>query len=295
MKLLVGYLDNAIGKDALKLGIVLAEMLKSELVICQILPKPAKAKKSSKVDEEYHQFLHEEAKKSLDKVKLEVPSHIDSQYVIRCADSPAQGLLQTAKDMYADIIVIGSDKMALNGEFILGKVTQYLLNHATIPSALAPKGFHKNHGFSEKITRLSCAISGSKKSYELAETAAEWAAMFDVPLRFVTFGVRDTDITPTAAGFDAENIIINEWRDQLQAGFDHATEHWESEVPISLEIGGGDNWKKSIRSVTWSPNEILLIGFNKPEKLKHLFTSHDFDKIVRYGFVPRLVLPRLDK
>ena len=31
MKLLVGYLDNAVGKDALKLGIVLAEMLKSEL------------------------------------------------------------------------------------------------------------------------------------------------------------------------------------------------------------------------------------------------------------------------
>ena len=130
MKLLVGYLDNAVGKDALKLGIVLAEMLKSELVICQILPKPAKAKKSSKVDEEYHQFLHEEAKKSLDKVKLEVPSHIDAQYVIRCAESPAQGLLQTAKDMYADIIVIGSDKMALNGEFILEPVHNLFNNKA---------------------------------------------------------------------------------------------------------------------------------------------------------------------
>lgn len=295
MKLLVGYLDNATGKDALKLGILLAKQLQGELVVCHILPRYGKGKKSGKVDESYHQFLYQEAQKALDKVKAQIPDNLDTQYVIRTADSPSDGLRLTASDISADCIVLGSGKMAINGEFLAGTVAHDLLRNLSLPLALAPKGFHKNQAIDEHIVRLSCAVSGSRHSYELAENAAEWAAMFDVPLRFVTFGVRDTDITPTAAGFDAENIIINEWRDQLQADFDHATEHWESDVPISLEIGDGDNWKKSIRSVTWSPNELLVIGFKKPEKLKQLFASHDFDKIVRYAFVPRLVLPRMDK
>lgn len=293
MKLLVGYLNNSIGKDALKLGVALADRLKGELVVCQILPPQMQGNKSTTIDDAYYEFLQLEVKKSLDKAKLDVPDHIAAHYIIRTAESPAQGLRQTASDIAADCIVIGSDNIAVNGEFVAGSVTQHLLNNLNVPLALAPKNFHKNNSFDGHLTRLSCAVSGSKKSYNVAATANEWAARFAVPLRFVVFGVSDTDITPTAAGFDAENIIINEWRDQIKAEFDRAMQQWEGDVPVSLEVGDGDNWKKSIRSVSWSPNEILMIGYKKRERVKHLFVKPTLDNIIRYAFVPRLIVPQV--
>ena len=189
MKFLVGYLNNASGKDALKPGINLAQMLQGELVVCQILPK--RGKKSSKIDDDCYDFLYDQAQKSFETIKPEVPPHLDIQYVIRTTDSASGGLLQTA------------------------------------------------------------------------------------------------------AGFDAENIVINEWREQIEATYHQVMQSWYSPVPISLEIGDGDNWKKSIQSIDWHPNEMLVIGFNKGEVLKHFLSSKNVEKILRYAFVPRLVLPRV--
>lgn len=290
MKFLVGYTNDSGGKDALKLGIALAEMTQGSLVVCHIVPKLNHATVTAKIDQDYNQFLYEQAQKSIDKAKHEVPSRLEAEYIARTATSISQGLKQTAHDISADCIVIGSAKMAVKGQFITGSVASELLNHIKLPVALAPKGFHQNHNFESQLSRVSCAVSGTQRSYELAVNASEWAELFGVALRFVTFAVRDRDITPTAAGFDAENIVINEWRDQITTQYQQFMQQWDSDVDISLEIGDGDTWKKSIRSVGWHASELLIIGLNDAGRFKQMFVGKNAEKIIRYAFVPRLII-----
>ena len=107
----------------------------------------------------------------------------------------------------------------------------------------------------------------------------------------------DTDfvchVTRWSCAKDFPNIVINEWREQIEGNYHQAMQSWYSPVSISLEIGDGDNWNKSIQSIDWHPNEMLVIGFNKGEVLKHFLSSKNVEKILRYAFVPRLVLPRV--
>lgn len=100
-------------------------------------------------------------------------------------------------------------------------------------------------------------------------------------------------VTRWSCAKDFPNIVINEWREQIEGTYHQAIQSWYSPVSISLEIGDGDNWKKSIQSIDWHPNEMLVIGFNKGEVLKHFLSSKNVEKILRYAFVPRLVLPRV--
>lgn len=292
MKFLVGYATDASGKDALRLGVALAEMAQGSVVVCHIVSKLS-SNSTAKIDEDYSEFLYEEARKSLDKAKLEIPSSLEAQFISRTANSVGEGLKQTAHDISADCIVIGSAKTAVKGQFMSGSVANALFTDVTLPVALAPKGFAKNQVFDNQLSRVSCAVSGSKKSYDLAVNAAEWAEIFNVPLRFVTFAVRDRDITPTAAGFGAENIVINEWRDQIISEYERNMQQWDSDVPISLEIGDGDTWKHSIRSVGWHASELLIVGVNNAGIFKHVLGGKHVQKIIRYAFVPRLVIPRV--
>lgn len=292
MKFLVGYSNDSSGNDALKLGVALAEMTGGSLVICHIVAKTWRNMTIAKIDEDYDQFLYEEAQKSIDTAKQAVPEHIDARYIARTSLSISEGLKQTAKEVSADCIVMSSAKIGVKGQFYSSTVGDELLNQLTLPIALAPKGFSSNSTFVAPLTRLSCAVSGSDHSCALAVSAGEWAEAFNVPLRIVTFAVRDRDITPTAAGYDAENMVINEWRHQIQSEYEKAVSSWESDVPISLEIGDGSTWKESIQSLEWENSEMLVIGSSMSGILKQVFVGKNAEKIVRYASVPRLILPR---
>ena len=292
MKFLVGYSNDSSGKDALKLGAALAEMTNGMLIVCHIVAKTWHSMTLAKFDEDYDQFLCDEAQKALDDAKLSVSADIESRYIARTALSISEGLRQTAKELSVDCIVISGARIGIKGEFYSGTVADELLNQLSLPVALAPKGFSENQGFTQTLTRLSCAVSGSDQSCNLALSAGEWAEVFKVPLRFVTFAVRDRDITPTAAGFDAENMVINEWREQIEAEYAQATRHWESDVPISLEIGDGPTWKESIQSIDWQASELLIIGTTVSGIFKQVLIGKNAEKIIRYAPVPRLVLPR---
>lgn len=292
MKFLVGYSNDSSGKDALKLGVALARMTQGSLIVCHIVAKAWQSISITKIDEDYNQFLFSEAQKSLDLAKLETPEQIEAQFIARTAFSVSEGLRQTAKELSVDCIVVGGARAGLKHQFVTGTVSEELLNKMHLPLALAPKGFANNSQFEGHLTRLSCAVSGAKKSYDLAVQAGEWAELFAVPLRFVTFAVRDRDITPTAAGFDAENMVINEWREQVEHEYAQASQEWESDVPISLEIGDGATWKASICSIDWQSAEMLVIGADDVGIFKQVFIGKNAEKIIRYAPVPRLILPK---
>ncbi|KAA8734785.1 universal stress protein [Acinetobacter qingfengensis] len=291
MKFLVGYSNDASSKDALRLGISLAEMTSGSVVICQIVVRSLQGLALSKIDEDYNQFLCDQAQHNLEQARNHVPAGITANYITHTALSISDGLVQTARDISADCIVVGGARSGKKGQFYSGMVAGDLLNHARLPIALAPRNFYKNETFQTPLGRLSCAFSGSDRATHLAVDASEWAEIFQVPLRFVTFAVRDRDITPTAAGFDAENMVINEWREQIEAKYKELRQSWDSDVPISFEIGEGATWQESIRSIDWQASELLIIGSGRSGILQRVFVGNHAEKIIRHATVPRLILP----
>ena len=77
MKFLVGYSNDSSGKDALKLGVALAEMTQGKLIVCHIVAKTWHNIALAKFDEKYDPFLCDEAQTALDDAKLTVPEHVE--------------------------------------------------------------------------------------------------------------------------------------------------------------------------------------------------------------------------
>jgi nucleotide-binding universal stress UspA family protein len=55
----------------------------------------------------------------------------------------AEAILKTAKDMHADIIVMGSHSRKWLEDIVMGSVTEKVLHHSTIPLFIIPTKKHK--------------------------------------------------------------------------------------------------------------------------------------------------------
>ncbi|XP_078339646.1 universal stress protein Sll1388-like [Crassostrea virginica] len=54
------------------------------------------------------------------------------------AEKPGEGILKTAKDLNADMIVMGSLGMGTVRRTILGSVSDYVLHHSPVPVIICP-------------------------------------------------------------------------------------------------------------------------------------------------------------
>jgi nucleotide-binding universal stress UspA family protein len=329
MKYLVGFSPDRGGHEALSLATVLARSTGGSLVVCIVVPSTWDHPSFARVDAEYASFLAQHAEKALASARAAVPEGIDADFVARSAASASDGLLSTASDVGADCIVLGSARSAMAGAFSEGLVTTDVLHSAGLPVALAPRGY--TAAPDDVIRRVTCAVSGIGHSASLAARAGEFAAACGVGLRLATFIVRDKQMYPTGAGYDAENMVANQLRDDAQALHDTIREHWHDagaaesgpgnigeaytdavgggpahtgrptagsahtgRVELSSALGDGATWRAALGSLPWVNEELLIIGSSRLGPIMRVFIGSNSGKIARYAPVPRLVLPRID-
>lgn len=84
------------------------------------------------------------------------------------ADRPAEVLADIGRDERRDLIVVGSPHRGLLGRALLGSVARSLIHTATIPVAVAPRGFADG-----ALRRLVVGFDGSPE----ARAALEWAEL----------------------------------------------------------------------------------------------------------------------
>ena len=210
MKLLVGYSADKGGAEALRLAGILARSSGGSVVVVTVLPGVWDHPSPARVDVEYVQFLEQHANRTLAGARKIVPEGIPAEFHARNAATASEGLIAAVEEFGADAIVLGSSRKAPMLRFQDGVVASEILRCATIPVALAPRGYAPTQ---DRLTRLTCAVAASRHSPELALRAGEIAADFNVPLRLATFIVRDRQMYPTGAGYDAENLVANQFRD----------------------------------------------------------------------------------
>ncbi|NTZ11020.1 MULTISPECIES: universal stress protein [Burkholderia] len=293
MKYLVGFSPDQGGHEALNLAAVLARSTGGSLVVCTVVPAAWDYPSVARVDIEYANFLAQHAEKALATARAIAPGDIEADFVARSAASAAEGLMNTANDVCADCIVLGSARSATAGTFIEGRVTSNVLHNAGVPVALAPRGY--SAAPDRVVKRVTCALSGTRYSASLAERAGAVADVGGVGLRIATFIVRDNQMYPTGVGYDAENMVANEFRSQAQALHDSIRSTWKGNVELTSALGDGPTWRTALESLDWCEEELIIVGSSHLGPLMRVFIGSNSGKIIRHAPVPRLVLPRMDE
>jgi hypothetical protein len=141
--------------------------------------------------------------------------------------------------------------------FAEGRVTTDVLRPVHLPVAVAPPGYTADAR--TQVRHMCCALSGSSTSASLARRSADLAQLLGVPPRLITLVVRDKQMCPTGAVYDAENIVSNAPREQVLEALTVLIEHRESPVSLCSEIGDGKTLKAVFDSLLWANTELLVV------------------------------------
>ena len=143
-----------------------------------------------------------------------------------------------------------------------------------------------------KLSRISCAFAGASNSSRTPHAAAELCATLKVPLRLVTFVVRDQQMYPSGVGYHAENMVANQWRSQAQQAQKKIIAQLPPKPPVTAAIADGKTWKAAFNSVPWKDGEMIAVGSSSLGPLLRVFLGSNAAKIVHNASVPCIVLPR---
>ena len=290
MKYLVGFSPDQGGREALALAAVLVRSSGGTIVVCNVIPETWGHPSMARVDAEYAIFLEQHAKKALAKAKEALGKGISAEFISRSAASAREGLLQTASDVGADCVVLGSARTAPLGRFAEGSVTSGILHSASLPVALAPKGY--SPGPRARVKRVTCAFSGAKDSNSLARRSVGLCESFNAPLRLATLVVRDKQMYPTGAGYSAENLVSNQMKRQANAAQAEVIANWTSPVKVASAIGDGKTWRAALDSLSWKDAEVMVVGSSGLGPILRVFLGSNSGKIVCNSPVPCIILPR---
>jgi nucleotide-binding universal stress UspA family protein len=290
MRYLIGYTADQGGREALALGIHLARSSGGSIVVATILPETWGHPSMARVDAEYATFLDQHARKSLDKARTIVGKQVPAEFVARSAPSAREGLFAMASDISADCIVLGSARGSPSGRFLAGSVTSSVLHSAPLPVALAPRGYAPDP--KARLCRITCAFSAGPDAASTVRNAAALCGRYKVPLRLVTFVVRDQQMYPTGVGYKAENMVSNQWRTQATAAQKKMIAELAIKPNATGAIADGKTWKAAFASLPWKDAEAIAIGSSALGPLLRVFLGSNASKIINNAPVPCIILPR---
>lgn len=290
MRYVVGLSADRGGQDALSLGRMLSRTGDVTLTVCMVLPEVWGYPSLARVDAEYAEFLKRYADEAISDARTVLGESVRAEYVTRPARSATEGLIATATELDADLIVLGSARHGPLGRFTLGSVTTEMLHSAPLPVVLTPRGHRPSSD--ARLQRVTCAFAGSTLSRTAFDAAVQLARRHHVPLRLATLVVRDRQMYPSEVGYDAERLVEQQWRSQASQSQEKALAEVPEDVRVEARVVGGRDWEDALDSLPWEEGEVLVVGSSRLGPVARLFLGSNSTKIIRSSPVPVLVIPR---
>lgn len=282
MRIIVGYTDTPAGKDALALGVRLARACEAAIDIVLVLANEERATLVPQ-DAGYERLLHSRAQGWLAKAAAKVPSDVSAETHVVYAESFAQGLLDTSKQVEGSIIVIGGASAGLRGRFTLGSVATALLHSAVVPVALAPKGIRKLE--LDGVGRVTVAVGTRAGSEELLDAGILVSRLTHAPLRLVS--LVSLDIPGDAPAAERQKA-----QDHAASVLEYAAQHLPEAVSSEAVVATGKKIESAVRDIVWDPSELVLVGSSRLAQKGQLFLGSTAAKMLRELPVPMVVVPR---
>ncbi len=291
MTIIAGFSASRQGSAPLHLAAQLARCTGARIVAAAILERPS-PQKSDPVESEYLNYVGAQAAASLKRIVDELPADLDVWQLVHQATSIPEGLTELAAELKADVVVVGSSSSGLLGRIALGSVTDRLVHTASVPVAIAPRGYPANPG---RITRVTVAYGGHADAVGLVETCAELAKAWSAQLRIASFTVRPLAMFGGAIEPSAEDLVVKQWARRTHDGIAAQMEKVRSEVDVlhaEVVIGAGPTWRDAVDAVEWDTGDILVLGSGAAGPAAAVFLGSAAARILRHAPVPTMIVPR---
>ena len=294
MRYLVALSADRGGQEALALGRMLARTSGVNLTVCIVLPEVWGHPSLARVDAEYAAFLEQYAADALAGARrfLEEDDEdpVQAEYVSKPAPSATEGLIGTAREKDASLVILGSARHGPLGRFTVGGVTGEMLHSSPVPVALSPRGHRPSSD--ARLRRITCSYAGSTRSRTAFDAAAQLSRRHSVPLRLASLIVRDRQMYPSNVGYDAERLVAEQWRRQALQAQEKAIAALPENTAVETVIASGSDWEQALDSLRWQEGELLVVGSSRLGPVSRVFLGSNSAKIVRSSPVPVLVVPR---
>jgi nucleotide-binding universal stress UspA family protein len=278
------------GRDALALGRMLARSGDVTLTVCVVIPETWGHPSPARVDAEYAEFLDQYAEEAIAEARAFVGDGVQAEYVSTSSPSATEGLIATATETDASLVLLGSARHGPLGRFTIGGITGEMLHASPLPVALAPRGYRPSP--EARLQRVTCAFSGSTRSKTAFDAAVQLSRRHGVSLRLTTLVVRDRQLYPSQVGYDAERLVAEQWRAQALESQQKALATLPDGVAVESGVVSGRDWEDALDSLPWEEGEVLVVGSSRLGPVARVFLGSNSTKIIRSSPVPVLVIPR---
>jgi universal stress protein E len=201
----------------------------------------------------------------------------------------ADVVLTAARDIEADLIVVGAGEKTTFDRALLGSTAERIAREAAVPVWLTRPG--KEH---RGLKRIVCAVDGSDVAREALATSAFLARTFTARLDILTVAPATTtpapreyvlDLTKGAARRDGPSSAAA-GIDALLAGLDlHGIEH-------RLVHRAGKPAARIVEATDALGADLLVIGSAGRRGLSRLVRGNTAEKVIRHVSCSTLVVPR---
>jgi nucleotide-binding universal stress UspA family protein len=291
MTIIAGFSSSRQGSAPLNLAVQVARNT-GEKVIATAVVERAFPPRDDPVEIEYLKYVSTQAQKSLERVVEQLPGKLDIPIVIHQSTSIPMGLMELVAAHDARLVVVGSSSSGLLGRVALGSVTERLVHTASVPVAIAPRGYTSGSG---PVRRVTAAYGDEADVNGLIPAAAEVAKRWSASLRIVSFAVRPVRMFGGSIEPSAEDLVLQQWSRRT---FDDVVKQLNTireRIPVpdvDLQVGSGHDWREAVEAVTWEAGDILLMGSGTAGPVARVFLGSAASKILRHAPVPVMIVPR---
>jgi nucleotide-binding universal stress UspA family protein len=278
------------GRDALGLGRMLAQTGDVTLTVCVVVPRTWDYPSPARVDAEYAAFLNQYAEDAIAEAREFLGDSVQAEYTTSSVSSASEGLIATATEAGAALIALGSARHGPVGRITVGGIANEMLHISPVPVAISPRGYRPSSG--ARLRRVTCAFSGSTQSRSAFDAAVQLSRRHAVPLRLTTIVIRDRQMYPSQVGYDAERLVVEQWRAQAREAQEKALATLPNDVSVETDILDGRDWEDALDSLPWEDGEMLVVGSSRLGPVAKVFLGSSATKIIRSSPVPVLVVPR---
>lgn len=283
-RIVVGYIANDSGADALALATRIARASEAVLEVVIVLPSEARTSIVPK-DAGYERFLRERSRTWLAEASAALGDDVAQSLHIRYAESFAEGLIAAAHEFEAALIVVGAARGGLLGRSRIGSVANELLHSSDVPVALAPSG-SREVSPGQGVTRITAAVGTRPGADGLIEASVRLARLTHAPLRLLSLVSIDLP-----AGMDEElaELTSTVHADEVLLA---ARRSLPPTVEATAVTAKGATIEAAVQSLDWHAGELVLVGSNRLATPSHLFLGSTAAKMLRELPVPMIVVPR---
>jgi nucleotide-binding universal stress UspA family protein len=260
------------------------------LTVCVVVPRTWDYPSPARVDAEYAAFLNQYAEEAIAEAREFLGDSVRAEYTTSSASSASEGLIATATEAGAALIALGSARHGPVGRITVGGIANEMLHISPVPVAISPRGYRPSSG--ARLRRVTCAFSGSTQSRSAFDAAVQLSRRHAVPLRLTTIVIRDRQMYPSQVGYDAERLVVEQWRAQAREAQEKALATLPNDVSVETDILDGRDWEDALDSLPWEDGEMLVVGSSRLGPVAKVFLGSSATKIIRSSPVPVLVVPR---